>query len=159
MLAEVKEYVLPAWIMDKGQIVRMRWRHDDTGQESEVASADVFQDEYTMTLKLPQNPPTNQSIIIEARHYYAELTSDASSLIGPQKLIETACKFEALRIIFDKMGPAAKRFYAQTWMATKDELAGQEKRWLNTDTARDWNEEEDSLSHDDGLLAAYSEWI
>ena len=124
MVAEVKEYVLPAWIMDKGQIVRMRWRHNDTGQESEVASADVFQDEYTMTLKLPQNPPTNQSIIIEARHYYAELTSDSSSLIGPQKLIETACKFEALRIICAKMRPAAKGIYAQTGRAPQAEVAG-----------------------------------
>ena len=151
-----KEYSMPSgaeWLQTKGQIIRMRWRDESSGAtkpvEDEVSIAYPVEADHVLKIVVPSQPSgTNVSLIIEARHYFDKLTSDSNTVSLPGRLAEAAVKHEALKLIFQKMGPGAKRVFGQQMVLTERELQGQEARWLDTDAHRDWSDEDEPFGGD-----------
>ena len=149
-----KEYTPnAAWLQTKGQIIRMRWRDESSGAtkpvEGEVAVAYVVDVDHGIKVIVPSQPSSsNTSLIIEARHYFGKLAADNAVVTLPGRLAEIAVKHEALKLIFQKMGPQAKRHFGQQMILTERELQGQEARWLDTDAHGDWSDEDEPFGGD-----------
>ncbi|KKN29542.1 hypothetical protein LCGC14_0843000 [marine sediment metagenome] len=154
LVAGQKEYTPNAtWLQTKGQIIRMRWRDESSGAtkpiEDEVSVAYVVDVDHGIKVIVPSQPTSNNvSLIIEARHYFPKLTADNATVTLPDRLAEIAIKHEALKLIFQKMGPQAKRHFGQQMILTERELQSQEARWLDTDAHRDWSSEDEPLGGD-----------
>ncbi len=156
LVAGQKEYSMPSgaeWLQTKGQIIRMRWRDESSGStkpvEDEVSTAYPVEADHVLKIVVPSQPSgSNVSLIIEARHYFDKLTADANTVSLPGRLAEAAVKHEALKLIFQKMGPGAKRVFGQQMVLTERELQGQEARWLDTDAHRDWSDEDEPFGGD-----------
>ena len=149
-----KEYTPNAsWLQTKGQIIRMRWRDESSGAtkpiEGEVAVAYVVDVDHGIKVIVPSQPSeSNTSLIIEARHYFGKMAADNAIVTLPGRLAEIAVKHEALKLIFQKMGPGAKRVFGQQMVLTERELQSQEARWLDTDAHRDWSDEDEPFGGD-----------
>lgn len=151
------EYDLTAvapWLQTKGQILRVRMRREATsGQptETDVPSTYVAEHDYGLKLIIPRAATSllteNAVIIVEARHYY-ELESENDTITLPRGLAIAAAKHEALKKIFTKMGPGAKRIYGQQMVLTNQDLTEQEGRWLDNVAVRDWSDEEYPIAGD-----------
>lgn len=150
-----KEYTPNAsWLQMREQIIRMRWRDESSGStkpvEGEVAVAFPVEANHAVTIIVPSQPTdaTNTSLIIEARHYIGKLSDDTDQITLPGNLAQAAVKHEALKSIFQKMGPQARKFYAQQMVLTERDLAEQENRWLPTTSHRDWSDEDEPIGGD-----------
>jgi len=150
-----------AWLKTEGQIVRMLFRDVNDGStkpvESAVAAVRVSEVDHVVKVILPTQPNiTNVSLIIEARHYFDAATNDNTTYSLPNKLSEAAVKREALRQIFHKLGPAAKKVFGQQMVLTEQDLAAAEARWLDTTVRRDLFDEDVPLGGDPGASAGWS---
>ncbi len=154
LVAGQKEYTPNAdWLQSKGQIIRMRWRDESSGAtkpaEDEVAVAYPTEANHTVKIIVPSQPTvTNTSLVIEARHYYGGLAADNASVTLPARLAEAAVKHEALKLIFQKMGPSAKAVFGQQMVLTERELHEQEARWMDPGAKRDWSSEDEPYAGD-----------
>ena len=141
-----KTYYSP-WFQSRGQFIRGRYRDSSTATapfEDEIAALWFTEVAYGVKLIFPNLPSsvTNITAEIEARHYYSALTSDADTVTLPERLAVSAIKDEALKLIFQKLGPAAKKIYGMAMVLTERELAEQEARWLDNSARRDYSDEE-----------------
>lgn len=154
---EGTEYDLTAqapWLQTKGQILRVRLRREATsGQptETDVPSTYVAEHDYGVKLIIPRAAQSlfidSTMLIVEARHYYT-LDGETDTITLPRGLAIAAAKHEALKRIFQKLGPAAKRVYGQQMVLTSQDLTEQEARWLDNVAVRDWSDEEFPLAGD-----------
>lgn len=145
------------WLKTAGQILRMRLRDENSGHlmplEYELPVVRPFDDYGSVKLQLPkayaQSNAMNKSMVISARRYYDKLTSDSDVIqIVASRLIRSACKFEALKLIFSTLGPAARQKWGQQMVLAEKELAEEEARWMPTTVKRDWQTEDERGSGD-----------
>lgn len=135
------------WFQSKGQFIRARFRDTSSAAaplEWEVPAIYFNEDDYGVVVRFPTLPSDVASVkvIIEARHYYSAFDSDASTTTLPERLAVKACAREALRKIFQKLGPAAKRIYGMAMALSENDLAEQEARWLDNSARRDMSDED-----------------
>ena len=159
---DTTEYNLTATIADltsKGQLKRIIMRDISAGstlpQENPVPVQDVFDDDGEVKLILPSSfdPVTSRTLQVEYRKYYAPLSADADTIniSGSELLIRTAVRHEMLKMIFQKMGPAAKRHFGQGMVLTEKELAEEETKHLSRDTKKDLQTTRRRLSGDPSM--------
>lgn len=146
LVAEQTEYTLSNWIKDKGQIIRIRKRDVASGatepREQEVPSVYPYDDSGEVKLVIPPLfEVENITYVVEARRYQTALTDDTTTVTIPERLLVAAAKWEMLKKVFQKMGPAAKRIFGQAMVLAERELAEQEQRHLPVDARRDYQSE------------------
>lgn len=158
MSASNTEYDLTAvapWLQTKGQIMRVRMRREATASqpvETDIPSTYVSEHDYSVKLIIPRAAQAeltdNAVVIVEARHYYPKTLLDTDTVTLPERLAVAAVKHEALKKIFQKLGPGAKRIYGQQMVLTSQEITEQEARWLDATAVRDWSDEEIPIAGD-----------
>lgn len=139
----------------KEQILRMRVRDVASGQakpmESELPAVYPYNEDGSVRLILPDTYASegaaNKALIVEYRKYYdtAPDWSDTVQMVSP-RLVRAVCKHEALKLIFQVMGPGAKAVYGQAMVLAERDRSEQEARWNNNVVKRDHQTEEDRIS-------------
>jgi hypothetical protein len=147
-----KTYYAP-WFMAKGQFIRARWRNTATaGAPYEEELTTLFFEEVNFGMKviIPRQPSdlTNYTAILEVRHYYPAFVSDTSTTTLPERLAIAAITNEALKLIYQKLGPNAKKVYGMAMVLSTNDETEQELRWLDNSAKRDMSDE-DQISPSD----------
>lgn len=150
LTADQKEYNITtsaSWIRTWSQIMDVRVRDVGDGATKPIEVAQpafhARDDDGEALLILPEgiSDVTNKTLEIQARRYYdVSSLADASTVtLVSERLLRAAIKYEALKMIFNKMGPAAKRIFGQMQVLVEKELAEEEARWQKNDVKRDWH--------------------
>lgn len=162
----VREYNLTvhaSWLTSKGQVLRVRVRDDADGSstalEDEEAYVALVEDEGQVVLYLPAGTQTRYNkLIVEARKYFGTASDDDTLYAGiSDRLAVSAAKYEALKLIFQKCGPGAKRWFGTAMKLAIDELTEQELRHQDNEVYRDWSSDELPVGGAQGY-DAYGGW-
>lgn len=147
VVQDQREYDLTAavpWLHTSTQIVSVRVREEALGlgspTEYDQPVMDAIDDAARVKIIVPPITDTGtRTLIVNARHYYDPLVNDGDTItIVSEKLIRAACKVKVLELIFNKLGPAAKRIFGQMQVLAERELAQEEARWQAQIVKRDW---------------------
>lgn len=153
------EYDLSAaasWLQHRGQIIRMRYRNSETRLEEDISVIYVVENDYSLTLKIPQKPAQFDQIRIEAKRYYESLDADTDEVTLPSALAKARIRKTALEQIFQTLGPGAKQYWGQAMVLAERNLYTQEARWKQNEAEyRDYTVEDEPYFQDP---AAYHEW-
>ena len=151
LVAGTSEYDVSAvntWLTRKNQIKRTRFRNTAVALnpiESEVPVVYFREVGEVLTMLFPGALPSdvdNTVVILEARHYHAGgLTGFTASLTFPLSLLIAEVKWEALKLVFSKMGASAKRLFGQQMVIAERDLREAESRFLDISVKRDWQDE------------------
>lgn len=142
---------IASWLQTKGQIIRARFRNTATAGapiETEVAATYIQETAYAITFIFPSLSffdIANTTIEVDARRYFVALTTDGTTVTLPYRLCVAAVKHEALKLIFQKLGPAAKRIYGQAMVLAERDLTEAEARWLDNVSMKDMSDEEPAI--------------
>lgn len=163
LTAGTHEYDLTAtadWLTNKEQIISLRYRNTATSLdpiEASVPSVFIREDEDVLTANLHvfPNDVSNTALWVEARHYNtAEITAWATGVKAQDKLVVAGVKHAALKLIYNKLGPQAKRNYGQAMVLAERDMLTQEHRFQNHTTHKDWQSEEDlQMGNVDGQIS------
>lgn len=148
-LTDNTEAFYSPWFQSKGQFIRGRFRDSGTAGapvETEIPVTYFVETGYGVKLILPTSVvPADVTVTtaeIEARHYYPAFTSDTATITLPFRLAVKAVQYEALKLIFQKLGPAAKKVYGMQMALAEKDLTEQEARWLDNSARRDLSDDE-----------------
>ena len=145
------EYTLSNWIKNIGQIKSVRIRDVGAGSTKpiEIPLAALHPYEVAGVVKIMVPGVENAANItyeVVARRYQVPLTSDTSQTTTiPERLCVAAAKYEILKKIFIKMGPAAKRHFGMAMKLAEDDLAAMELRHMDAGAKRDYTASEVSV--------------
>ena len=115
-------YAIPeGWLQRRGQVERIvfRWTSNDRDQEIDAASYDLIEDANAVSIlfgALPTEDVSSFSIIVEGRHFYEELATDAATTTCPKQLAKAQLKVDALRRVWAVMGEAEAKKMFETEM-------------------------------------------
>lgn len=137
------------WLTRENQILAVRFRNtaDATNPiEGAVAEVRFFETDGALTMRLPGFLPAdidNTTVVIEARHYHSELTSPTNNIVAlPADLVVAEVKWEALKKIFIRLGPTAKKMYGQAMVLAERDVTELEAKFQTHTVARDWHGDE-----------------
>jgi len=109
---------LASWLLARKQVHRVLWRWSNAGwtEEEDAPSFKIIENLNAIKLLLLGDLPadlTSLSIIVEARHFYDKLATDATAITCPEQLARAQVRVEALNRIWTTMGEkAAKDLFA-----------------------------------------------
>ena len=150
LIAGQTEYTLSNWIKNIGQIKSVRIRDVGAGstKPTEVPLAAIHPYEDSGIVKILVPAVENSSDItyeVVARRYQTPLTTEIATTTLPERLCVAAAKYEILKKIFIKMGPAAKRHFGMAMKLAEDELMNMELRHMDAGAKRDLTSSEISV--------------
>lgn len=138
-LSGISLYVLgAAWIQTRKQIERVMFEWEEgsepwTNQE-DAPSYRILEDANAISLMfgvIPQNL-TNLKIVVEARHYFEELATDAATTTCPEQLAKAAVTVEALRRIWHILGEKeAKAQFGLEMRVAEERLVDKKKQHVS----------------------------
>lgn len=148
------------WLTRKAQVIRSRWRDTATSGapiEAEVPAVYYREDDEVVTAQVVSGLPAdiaNTTLIIEGRHYHAGgLTAYTTSVPFPLALMIPEVKWEALKKVFVRLGPDAKRNFGQAMVLAEKDVAEAEGRFLDRTVRRDWSDEIDPRAGEQDQVA------
>lgn len=123
------------WLQVKHQVEGVFWQYE-TGtpvwtQRTPVATYDLIQDANAVQINVGALPTdlTDLKLIIEGRHYYEALASDAATTTCPKELALAQTKVNALRRAWAIMGErAAKEMFGQEMRDAEADLLDKKKQ-------------------------------
>lgn len=149
-----------SWLMTEGQVLRARYRDATVAAapvEADVPAIYFDEDDFALTARLPTLPSNvaNVTLRIDARHYYPKFTTWSDTTTLPEALAVQKTVDVALKKIFQKLGPAAKRVYGMAMVVAERDLAESEGRWLDNTAKRAYSSEEYPLGGADDYVMSW----
>ena len=128
--AEEREYELPTWIKNRGQVRRITYRNIETKHEAVIPRWRINTAHEVLTLVLLDEPwsETQYQIIVEAVRYHARLDEDQYGTTVPQALWQAAVVVAALHKVMNKYGMRFKQQYMQDLMIAERQLMHERAR-------------------------------
>jgi hypothetical protein len=139
-ITNTTEYSLATatWLQTKGQIIDVFFENITTKIPEPVGSYEFTETANVLKLILHCSPPdaATYNIVVEARHNYAALATDATTTTCPYELWFNAVQVGGLHRIYKKYGSNIKRLFGQAVMIAERELANAKSKVLPPLTPR-----------------------
>lgn len=152
------------WLQSKGQILGYKYENTGAGAANvareSVPVVEPIEDDNAVSFYFPALPGSvsDLKVHVRARRYYGALATEADTTTCPYPLLIEGTKFEALKMIFSRMGARAKPMFGQEMVLTERELAKAKGKWLPPITHEEQRTDEDWAGVDLGYLPDTWSW-